>query len=132
MKKLIFLSFLTLIAGCGKSQTSLTTNSNGIQGSAIQGAQAVLCIPGPNMVGGGISMAINGQSYMLNYSGTSQQANQYITALNYNQIPVQPISVTETGKCYRVNYQGTIGVSACPFNPMAQCNTVAVQVIAAF
>ena len=132
MKKLLILGFLTLLSSCGKTGTSLTTNSNGIQGSAIQGAQAVLYIPAPNIVGGGVSLSINGQNYTLNYNGTSQQANQYINALYNNQIPVQPLSNNNAGRYYRVNYQGTVGVSACPFNPTAQCNTVAIQAISAF
>ena len=132
MKTLIIIGLLAFVGACGKTATTLSTNSNGIQGSPIQGMQAVLFLPNPNLVGGGMTLNINSQNILVNISGSSPQASQYLAALNNNQVPVQPLSYNSNGRYYRVNYQGSIGVSACPFNPTAQCNTVTIQAISAY
>jgi hypothetical protein len=130
MKILSLLILLLTFVSCGKD-TKTNSTSNTLSVNGIQLNTATISVPAPGMVGGGISIEINGKSYQIDSSKSSSDVQLYLQALYNGRTGVTPTSTDHYSTKYKGAYAGSLQQGACTFNPMATCtNAVLTQLMA--
>lgn len=133
IKTFSFLFILLSLASCGKdSKTNSFESKSTLNGYTFDNFKtAVMSVPAPGMVGGGISITINGKDYQIDSPSSSVEVQKVMAAAWDDKLPVSPLSKDRYSTNYRVAYLGSLQEGKCTFNPMATCtNAVLSQLIA--